>query len=127
MYRDLDGRLHVRSALCPHLGGVVGWNEVETTWDCPCHGSRFDAYGRVVQGPANSDLGAKKLVEEICRELEVHTTLEEEIFHPAVREAIDDDDLMDEATVEHQSAEQMRARKEDLNTGTIEKVKRMLR
>jgi hypothetical protein len=123
----------------------------------------------------------EKLVEEICRELEVHTTLEEEIFYPAVREAIDDDDLMDEATVEHQSAkeliaqlramgaeddlydakvtvlgeyvkhhvkeeqremfpqarssgvdlmelgEQMRARKEDLTTGTIEKVKRMLR
>lgn len=59
VYRDLDGRLHVRSALCPHLGGVVGWNDAEKTWDCPCHGSRFDAYGRVVQGPANSDLGEK--------------------------------------------------------------------
>jgi glycine/D-amino acid oxidase-like deaminating enzyme/nitrite reductase/ring-hydroxylating ferredoxin subunit len=56
VYRDLDGRLHVRSALCPHLGGVVGWNDAEKTWDCPCHGSRFDRFGRVVQGPANADL-----------------------------------------------------------------------
>jgi glycine/D-amino acid oxidase-like deaminating enzyme/nitrite reductase/ring-hydroxylating ferredoxin subunit len=55
-YRDPDGRLHVRSATCPHLGGVVGWNDAEKTWDCPCHGSRFDRFGRVVQGPANADL-----------------------------------------------------------------------
>lgn len=59
IYRDLDGRLHTRSALCPHLGGIVGWNDAEKTWDCPCHGSRFDRYGRVVQGPANADLGPK--------------------------------------------------------------------
>lgn len=59
IYRDADGKLHVRSALCPHLGGVVGWSDAEKTWDCPCHGSRFDAYGRVVQGPANADLGEK--------------------------------------------------------------------
>lgn len=59
IHRDADGKLHVRSALCPHLGGVVGWNDAEKTLDCPCHGSRFDAYGRVVQGPANADLGEK--------------------------------------------------------------------
>lgn len=59
VYRDLDGKLHVRSALCPHLGGVVGWNDAEKTWDCPCHGSRFDRFGRVVQGPANADLDEK--------------------------------------------------------------------
>jgi glycine/D-amino acid oxidase-like deaminating enzyme/nitrite reductase/ring-hydroxylating ferredoxin subunit len=56
VYCDLDGKLHVRSAVCPHLGGLVGWNDAEKTWDCPCHGSRFDRYGRVVQGPANADL-----------------------------------------------------------------------
>jgi glycine/D-amino acid oxidase-like deaminating enzyme/nitrite reductase/ring-hydroxylating ferredoxin subunit len=55
-YRDLDGVLHERSAVCPHLAGVVAWNAAEKTWDCPCHGSRFDAYGKVVNGPAIGDL-----------------------------------------------------------------------
>lgn len=56
VYRDRDGILHQRSAVCPHLGGIVGWNKSEKTWDCPCHGSSFDCYGRVITGPANSDL-----------------------------------------------------------------------
>ena len=37
-------------------GCVVRWNREETSWDCPCHGSRFDAYGKVVNGPSNADL-----------------------------------------------------------------------
>jgi hypothetical protein len=49
----------------------------------------------------------EKLVEQICSELELHAQLEEEIFYPAVRGAIDDDDLMDEAQVEHQSAKDL--------------------
>ncbi|MBW8839057.1 MAG: FAD-dependent oxidoreductase [Gemmatimonadetes bacterium] len=56
VYRDDGGAVHIRSAVCPHLYCIVGWNSVEKTWDCPCHGSRFDAYGRVVNGPAISDL-----------------------------------------------------------------------
>lgn len=56
LYRDEDGTLHERSAVCPHLGCIVSWNHSEKTWDCPCHGSRFDRYGRVIAGPANSDL-----------------------------------------------------------------------
>ncbi|NCC04548.1 MAG: FAD-dependent oxidoreductase [Proteobacteria bacterium] len=56
VYRDEEGSLHERSAVCPHLGGIVGWNTSEKTWDCPCHGSQFDCYGRVITGPANSDL-----------------------------------------------------------------------
>ncbi len=55
-YRDADGELHERLAVCPHLGCVVGWNPTEQTWDCPCHGSRFDAMGKVINGPANRDL-----------------------------------------------------------------------
>jgi nitrite reductase/ring-hydroxylating ferredoxin subunit len=55
-YRDEAGSLHECSAVCPHLKGVVHWNEVEKTWDCPCHGSRFDARGRVMNGPAATDL-----------------------------------------------------------------------
>ncbi|HEY2774132.1 MAG TPA: FAD-dependent oxidoreductase [Candidatus Binatia bacterium] len=56
VYRDEESNVHVLSAVCPHLGGVVHWNSAEHTWDCPCHGSRFDALGRVIEGPANSDL-----------------------------------------------------------------------
>jgi glycine/D-amino acid oxidase-like deaminating enzyme/nitrite reductase/ring-hydroxylating ferredoxin subunit len=56
VYRDPQGKLHERNAACPHLGCVVHWNRAETTWDCPCHGSRFDRYGKVISGPANRDL-----------------------------------------------------------------------
>ena len=56
VYRDEDGTLHERSAVCVHLGCIVDWNSKEKTWDCPCHGSRYDAYGKVFQGPANKDL-----------------------------------------------------------------------
>jgi glycine/D-amino acid oxidase-like deaminating enzyme/nitrite reductase/ring-hydroxylating ferredoxin subunit len=55
-YRDHDGVLHECSAVCPHLGCIVAFDDVEKTWDCPCHGSRFDRYGRVIVGPANRDL-----------------------------------------------------------------------
>lgn len=59
IYRDESGTLHERSAVCPHLGCIVGWNESERTWDCPCHGSRFDPHGKVLNGPANRDLSAE--------------------------------------------------------------------
>lgn len=55
-YRDEEGNLHKMSAVCPHLKCVVGWNGSERSWDCPCHGSRFDCRGHVTNGPANSDL-----------------------------------------------------------------------
>ena len=56
VYRDDAGTLHEFSAVCPHLGCVVHWNPAERTFDCPCHGSRFDCAGKVINGPANSDL-----------------------------------------------------------------------
>jgi len=56
VYRDPEGRLAARSAVCPHLGCIVAWNPAEKTWDCPCHGSRFDCQGKVINGPANRDL-----------------------------------------------------------------------
>ena len=62
-YRDPTGACHLRSATCPHLRGVVHWNPGEQTWDCPCHGSRFDPYGRVVNGPATADLAPLGLPE----------------------------------------------------------------
>ena len=56
VYRDATGELHERSAICPHLGCLVAWNPAEKTWDCPCHGSRFDKFGDVINGPANVGL-----------------------------------------------------------------------
>jgi glycine/D-amino acid oxidase-like deaminating enzyme/nitrite reductase/ring-hydroxylating ferredoxin subunit len=60
VYRGQDGigggTVHKLSAVCPHLGCIVAWNSTEKTWDCPCHGSKYRADGRVYQGPANSDL-----------------------------------------------------------------------
>ena len=56
VYRDAGGKVHKHSALCTHLGCVVQWNHVEKSWDCPCHGSRFDPEGKVVMGPAIDDL-----------------------------------------------------------------------
>jgi nitrite reductase/ring-hydroxylating ferredoxin subunit len=55
-YRDEQGTLHERQAICTHLGCVVSWNSTEQSWDCPCHGSRFDKLGHMINGPANSDL-----------------------------------------------------------------------
>ncbi len=56
VYRDDNGALHERSAICTHLGCVVQWNSTERTWDCPCHGSRFQTDGHVVNGPAIQSL-----------------------------------------------------------------------
>ena len=55
-YRDDLGVLHQRQAICTHLGCVVSWNSTEQSWDCPCHGSRFDKLGHVINGPANTNL-----------------------------------------------------------------------
>jgi glycine/D-amino acid oxidase-like deaminating enzyme/nitrite reductase/ring-hydroxylating ferredoxin subunit len=57
-YRDEQGVLHECSAVCPHLKCIVRWNPTERSWDCPCHGSRFDPYGRLLNGPAMTDLEA---------------------------------------------------------------------
>jgi glycine/D-amino acid oxidase-like deaminating enzyme/nitrite reductase/ring-hydroxylating ferredoxin subunit len=56
VYRDGDGKCHEMSAVCPHLGCIVQWNAAEHSWDCPCHGSRFDKRGKVINGPSNVDL-----------------------------------------------------------------------
>ena len=58
-FRDDDGTLHALSPTCTHLGCRVNFNTAERSWDCPCHGSRFDVEGRVLQGPAVKDLATK--------------------------------------------------------------------
>lgn len=58
-YKDETGNMDFMSASCRHLAGIVAWNSVEKTWDCPCHGSRYDCRGKVIEGPSLKDL--KKL------------------------------------------------------------------
>lgn len=56
VHRDDAGALHAVSMRCTHLGCLVRFNAAERTWDCPCHGSRFDVDGRVLAGPAVAPL-----------------------------------------------------------------------
>lgn len=56
LYKDEKGTLHAFSAVCTHLGCIVRWNADERSFDCPCHGSRFSTTGKVMNGPALSDL-----------------------------------------------------------------------
>ncbi len=64
VYRDEEGKFHECSAVCPHLRAIVDWNDAEKTWDCPAHGSRFDRFGHVINGPANRDLTPLKVIAE---------------------------------------------------------------
>jgi glycine/D-amino acid oxidase-like deaminating enzyme/nitrite reductase/ring-hydroxylating ferredoxin subunit len=61
VFRDEQGQPHAVSAICTHLRCIVGWNPADRTWDCPCHGSRFDVDGSVIHGPATVDLERKLL------------------------------------------------------------------
>ncbi len=63
VYRDDAGELRALSPTCTHLGCVVEFNEAERTWDCPCHGSRFDTDGTVISGPARKPLEPRTLSE----------------------------------------------------------------
>jgi glycine/D-amino acid oxidase-like deaminating enzyme/nitrite reductase/ring-hydroxylating ferredoxin subunit len=54
--RDSKGLLRQVSAVCPHMKCLVRWNQLDESWDCPCHGSRFTPSGKVITGPAVSDL-----------------------------------------------------------------------
>ncbi|GGC11793.1 iron-sulfur-binding protein [Novosphingobium endophyticum] len=56
VFRDETGQLHSLAAACSHLGCLLGWNEFDRTWDCPCHGSRFGLDGEVIHGPATEPL-----------------------------------------------------------------------
>jgi Rieske Fe-S protein len=60
VYKDEAGSTHRCSAICTHLGCLVAWNDVEKSWDCPCHGARYDPLGKVVMGPAIADLSPVK-------------------------------------------------------------------
>lgn len=55
-YRDPDGKIHAVPLTCPHLGCLLSWNPDDLSWDCPCHGSRFDVDGNLLDGPAQDNL-----------------------------------------------------------------------
>ena len=61
VYREDNGLVRTMSAACVHLGCIVTWNAAEKTWDCPCHGSRFDWSGSPINGPANKNLPAEEI------------------------------------------------------------------
>lgn len=56
VYKDENGAIYAVDIRCPHLGCQLEWNPDELSWDCPCHGSRFDYRGRLISGPAQEDL-----------------------------------------------------------------------
>ena len=61
IYKDFQGKIHTYSAVCTHLGCVISWNELEKSFDCPCHGSRFSGKtGNIINGPANNNLRVEK-------------------------------------------------------------------
>ncbi|WP_018214574.1 FAD-dependent oxidoreductase [Desulfitobacterium hafniense] len=51
LYMDSEANLHRVDTTCPHLGCEVKWNDAELSWDCPCHGSRYDVDGNPIEGP----------------------------------------------------------------------------
>lgn len=63
-FRDEQNSLHTCTAVCPHLGAILQWNADEKTFDCPMHGSRFTTEGKVINGPASTDLKKHKIKEE---------------------------------------------------------------
>lgn len=64
-YKNESGEIEYMSAVCPHLAGIVSWNKAEKSWDCPCHGSRFDCHGKVIEGPAISGLKPAQDIKKI--------------------------------------------------------------
>jgi glycine/D-amino acid oxidase-like deaminating enzyme/nitrite reductase/ring-hydroxylating ferredoxin subunit len=61
VYKDEEGKIHVLSAKCTHLGCLVNWNKAEKSWDCPCHGSRFSPEGEILHDPAIYPLPKKEV------------------------------------------------------------------
>lgn len=55
-YKDKEGRIYTIVPKCAHLGCELSWNNLEKTWDCPCHGSRYDYTGKMLYGPTVKDL-----------------------------------------------------------------------
>jgi len=71
LYKDTDGKIYACSAVCPHMKGSLRWNQFEKSWNCLVHGSRFDTYGKTINGLAKSNLrgevrGNHQWWEKVC-------------------------------------------------------------
>ena len=71
LYKDEQGQLHAINPTCTHMKCTVHWNTAEKTWDCPCHGARYDCEGKVLTGPADRDLDIIEL-KQLINEKEEH-------------------------------------------------------
>jgi Rieske Fe-S protein len=67
-YRDANGTLHVLRPVCAHLKCIVHWNAAEASWDCPCHGARYDVDGKPIDGPSLANLEPYDLPQPIDKE-----------------------------------------------------------
>ena len=56
IYKDTSGNVYAVNPVCTHLGCLLSWNNIDKTWDCPCHGSRFDFMGKNLYDPAFENL-----------------------------------------------------------------------
>ena len=56
IYKDPSGQIHALNPVCTHAKCIVNWNNTEKSWDCPCHGARYDINGQVLTGPADRAL-----------------------------------------------------------------------
>ena len=61
LYRSLDDEIYIVDLICPHMGCTLHFNNIEKTWDCPCHGSRFNIDGTIIKAPAVSSLSCEKI------------------------------------------------------------------
>ncbi len=60
VYKNEEGKIYYIKPVCTHLGCILEWNDADKTWDCPCHGSRYDKYGKNIYDPAIKDLEITK-------------------------------------------------------------------
>ena len=56
IYKDINGKIYAVKPMCTHLGCLLSWNDLDKTWDCPCHGSRFNYNGKNLYDPAFKNL-----------------------------------------------------------------------
>ncbi len=61
VYKSDSGEISAHSAVCTHMGCIVGWDDSAKQWQCPCHGSQYNKAGKVVHGPAKRDLPVAEL------------------------------------------------------------------
>ena len=61
VYKDSNGKIYAVHPRCPHLGCQLEWNPDEKSWDCPCHGSRFDYHGNLIDNPAQANIASEEL------------------------------------------------------------------